>query len=143
MDLPKHLLVPTDLTEVSALAGQRAKAIADAGGARITVLHVVDYVPPRHIAHELPENLASESALVERARGYLDEWAEKSGLDKGQRIVKAGSPKRVIVEAAEELGVDLIVMSTQGERGIARIVGSTAHGVLRDAPCDVLVVHPH
>lgn len=142
MKLPGNLLVPTDLTEASALAAGRARALADAGGAKVIVLHVVDYVPPRHIAHELPEGLASESALVERARSYLSEWVEKSGLGDSEQMVKAGSPKRIIVDTARERGVDLIVMSTQGERGIARIVGSTAHGVLRDAPCDVLVVHP-
>ena len=143
MDLPKHILVPTDLTEASAVEARKAKALSEVGGAKITTLHVVDYVPPRHIANELPENLSSESVLVERAKGYLSKWAENAGLEDIECLVKVGSPKRIIVNTAKELGVDLIVMSTQGERGIARILGSTTHGVLRDARCDVLVVHPN
>lgn len=142
MDLPKHILVPTDLTEASAMEARKARALADAGGAKITVLHVVDYVPPRYIAPGLPEILSSEAGLVERAKGYLSKWIEKAGIEDSECVVKAGSPKRIIIDTAKELGVDLIIMCTQGERGIARLVGSTTHGVLHDARCDVLVVHP-
>ena len=142
MDLPKHILVPTDLTEASALEASKARAIADVSGAEITVLHIVDYAPPKHIAHGLPENLSSVAGLVDQAMSYLSDWTKKAGIGDSTCMVKVGSPKRIIVDTARDLGVDLIIMSTQGERGIARIVGSTTHGVLRDAVCDVWVVHP-
>ncbi len=51
----KHLLLPTDLTEASEPAADRAEALAELTGAELTVLNVVDYVPPRWVANELPE----------------------------------------------------------------------------------------
>lgn len=137
----QHLLLPTDLTDASEPAAERARMMVRATGAKLTILHIVDYVPPRWIANELPEEFATESALMERAQSHLSTWIQDNGLEDHPRRVLAGSPKHIIVDTAREIGADLIVMGTHGDRGIARIVGSTARGVLHDTPCDVLVVH--
>ena len=142
MTAHQHILLPTDFTAASDLAAERARTLVDLTGAKLTLLHVVEYVPPRYVAPELPEELATEAALVDRARRYLAEWAAKAKLGERAQLVRAGSPKRLIVDSARAEGVDLIVMSTHGQKGLARIIGSTASGVLHDAPCDVLVVHP-
>jgi universal stress protein A len=137
----KHLLLPTDLTEASEPAADRAEALAVLMGAELTVLNVVDYVPPRWVANELPEEFRTESTLVERAQTYLSAWAKKHNLGARAQRVVVGRPKRIIIDTARDIGADLIVMGTHGDRGIARIVGSTARGVLHDACCDVLVIH--
>lgn len=137
----KHLLLPTDLTEASEPAAERASALAELTGAKLTILNVVDYMPPRWVANELPEEFATESALVDRAQTYLSAWAKKVNLEAREQKVGVGSPKRIIISTARDIGADLIVMSSHGDRGMARIVGSTARGVLHDASCDVLVVH--
>lgn len=138
----KHLLLPTDLTEASEAAAERAGTLAELTGAQLTILNVVDYMPPRWVANELPEEFATESALVERARAYLSAWVKKVNLEAREQKVDVGSPKRAIISTARDIGADLIVMSTHGDRGMARILGSTARNVLHDAACDVLVVHP-
>ncbi len=137
----KHLLLPTDLTEASEPAAERASALAELTGAKLTILNVVDYMPPRWVANELPEEFATESALVDRAQTYLSAWVKKVNLEAREQKVGVGSPKRIIISTARDIGADLIVMSSHGDRGMARIVGSTARGVLHDASCDVLVVH--
>lgn len=137
----KHLLLPTDLTKASEPAAERARMMVELTGAELTILHVVDYVPPRWVANELPEEFGSESALMERAQAQLSSWLEKTDLKVGKQRVSAGSPKKFIVDTANEIGADLIVMGTHGDSGLARIVGSTARGVLHNALCDVLVVH--
>ena len=137
----QHLLLPTDLTEASEPAAERAKMMARVTGAQLTILHIVDYVPPRWIANELPEEFATEAALMERAQSHLSTWIQSNGLEGHPQRIVAGSPKHIIVDTAREIGADLIIMGTHGDRGIARIVGSTARAVLHDAPCDVLVVH--
>ena len=137
----KHLLLPTDLTEASEPVASRAQALAELTGAELTVLNVVDYVPPRWVANELPDEFRTESALVERAEAYLSTWAKKANLGTRAQRVGVGPAKRIIVDTARDIGADLIVMGTHGDRGIARIVGSTARGVLHDATCDVLVIH--
>jgi hypothetical protein len=52
-----------------------------------------------------------------------------------------GFPCDEIVRAAEETNTDLIIISTHGHGGWARmLIGSTAERVVRHAPCPVLVV---
>ena len=53
-----------------------------------------------------------------------------------------GPPASVITHAAERGGHDLIAIGTHGHRGFRRLLlGSVAEGVIRHAPCSVLVVH--
>jgi nucleotide-binding universal stress UspA family protein len=57
--------------------------------------------------------------------------------------VGIGSPAHEITQYAREHGIDLIVLSTNGETGLARLVmGSVAEKVVRLAPCPVLTVPP-
>jgi nucleotide-binding universal stress UspA family protein len=59
----------------------------------------------------------------------------------GEPVVVAGDARDAILETAEALNADLIVMGTHGRRGIPRLVlGSTADHVVRRAPCPVLTV---
>ena len=59
----------------------------------------------------------------------------------GEPIVEVGDPRDTIVETAEKLGADLIVMGTQGRRGLSRVMmGSVAEDVIRQASCPVLAV---
>jgi nucleotide-binding universal stress UspA family protein len=56
-------------------------------------------------------------------------------------ILRAGPAAAEIVRAARDFGSDLIVLSTNGHTGLARVIlGSTAEQVVRLAPCPVLVV---
>lgn len=53
-----------------------------------------------------------------------------------------GPPASVVTTRAEQHGLDLIVVGTHGHRGFRRLLlGSVAEGVVRHAPCSVLVVH--
>ena len=55
--------------------------------------------------------------------------------------IRRGVATHEIVQAAEELDVDLIIMATHGVRGWKHFgLGSTADRVARAAPCPVLVV---
>jgi len=52
-----------------------------------------------------------------------------------------GCPYEEILKFAEEKGVDLIVMGTQGRSGLDRVIfGSTAEKVVRNSDCPVLTV---
>jgi len=61
-----------------------------------------------------------------------------------QHAYLTGAPSGEIVSFAETEGIDLIVMSSHGRSGLTRLLlGSTAEGVMRRAPCPVLIVkHP-
>ena len=59
----------------------------------------------------------------------------------GQAVLRTGDARDSIIQAAEELHADLIVMGTHGRRGVSRaLLGSIAETVVRSAPCPVLTV---
>ncbi len=60
------------------------------------------------------------------------------------RVVRQGEPYLEILSVARELGMDLIILSTHGRTGLARVLmGSTTEKVVRHADCPVLVVREH
>jgi len=56
-------------------------------------------------------------------------------------MIKSGRPADVIIDAADELKPDFLVISTHGESGVAHLMfGSVAEKVIRHASCPVLTV---
>lgn len=133
-----HILLPTDFSEQSEAAAARAAELAKSCGARLSVLHVVDYAPPGYIRVDAPE--ASAQELADRARGALADWTKKLGLETTNQWVEVGPSKREILKIAKDNDVDLIVLGSHGERGLTRLLGSTTNAVLHEAHCDVLSV---
>lgn len=139
----EHLLVPTDGSEYSIKAGRLAFRVASAHGACVTLLHVIDESKIEEIARVEGKRKARVREELEVAgRGYLhhlNEIATQSNID-AERMTREGEPHKVIVDVANELGVDLIVMGHVGQRGPRRVlVGSVTERVLRYATCPVLV----
>lgn len=141
--LPKHILVPTDLSEGAEEALDYACDLARTLDAELHLLNVVG-VPALGVP-ELGVALASTviDQLVVENQTALQELARThcSATRVGQVLIKAGDPRDMINETARELGIDLIVMATHGRRGITRaLLGSVAETVVRTAPCAVLTV---
>jgi universal stress protein A len=60
-----------------------------------------------------------------------------------ERYLVVGNPGLELAALAEREKVDLIVMSSHGRTGLARLVlGSVAEAVMRNAPCPILIVKP-
>lgn len=139
MSAYKHILVPTDFSDFSRHAADKALQLAEIFGARLSVVHVVDYLPPTFISSQSEHTSAPE--IIERASAYLAEWANEVGLGDVEQLVTSGPADREIASTAKAKDVDLILIGTSGEGGIKRLLGSTTRGVLHYAPCDVLSVH--
>jgi nucleotide-binding universal stress UspA family protein len=57
-------------------------------------------------------------------------------------LLRDGKPEKVIVEVAEQLGTDLIVISTDGRDNVMDVVvGTITEHVINAAPCPVMVLH--
>ena len=57
--------------------------------------------------------------------------------------VQFGLPGPMLCDLAGQLGVDAVVVGSQGRSGISRLaLGSVSNYVVRNAPCPVLVVRP-
>jgi universal stress protein A len=139
MSAYKHILVPTDFSDYSRHAAEKALELSKIFGARLTVVHVVDYLPPTFISAQSEHTSAPE--IVQRATAYLEEWARDVGLDKAEQLILTGPAGKQIAGTAKDKDVDLILIGTSGEGGMKRLLGSTTRAVMHDSPCDVLSIH--
>ncbi len=140
MGVYRRILLVVDLGEDSELIGHRARDVAAACGAELSLLHVVEYVPVEPMGETLLPAVQIEEELMQRARQRLEELATKLGLTSARREVMAGNIKAEIVRAAGEQQADLIVLGSRERRGPSILVNYTEDTVLHAAPCDVLAV---
>lgn len=141
--LPKHILVPTDLSVHAEDALEYACELAQKLDATVHLVNVIGIpalgVPELGVAvtstmidSMVTENQRALEALVARCR---------PGVAIGQVLMKTGDARDMIDEAAKEVAADLIVMGTHGRRGVSRaLLGSIAESVVRSAPCPVLTI---
>lgn len=140
----KKILLPVDFSDRSRYAMRYAMRFAEQFNAKLVLLHVVEmtYVGAEPGFVNLVE---LEQELIESRRTQLDEMVEKDvrGKVPAEAIVKPGRAFQVINETAEDVGADLIVISTHGYTGLKHVLmGSTAERVVRHASCPVLTVRP-
>jgi nucleotide-binding universal stress UspA family protein len=140
-----RLLYPTDFSPASRRAWPWARAIAEASGADVELVHVmIEVVPDRHMD---PAMLARAAAAIrEDAQRSADEFVADCGLPRERVAVHLahGVEAEQVVHRAQARGADLIVMGTHGRTGLVRLaLGSVTRRVLHTAPCAVLTVGPH
>jgi nucleotide-binding universal stress UspA family protein len=139
----RRILVPLDGSELAEAALPRVAALAQASGARVTLLQVVGPPTPELQPYEVAVLPEDDEALAEQARRYLAGAAARLS-ERGVGVeseVAFGWPAERIGAAAAEHHADLIAMSTHGRGGLDRlIVGSVADRVLRRAEVPVLLV---
>lgn len=139
MDYRKILAV-IDLTEDSDRVVARARDMAARHGARLQLLHVVEFVPVEPMGDALMPTMQIEESLIQRARQRLAALAGAIGIATDDTFVEAGNIKAEIVRVAQEQGTDLIVLGSRERHGLAILVNFTEDTVLHAAPCDVLAV---
>jgi nucleotide-binding universal stress UspA family protein len=130
----ERILLAVDGSEHSDRAVAAATDIARTSKAAVHVIHV-------HEAglHAPIETNSEAEDIVERALKQLD--ADRIEATGSAVAVRSGEVAPSIVEAARELGCDLIVMGTRGLSDFSSLlIGSVAHKVLHFADCPVLVV---
>lgn len=135
----KTILVPTDFSETSMQAFDYACRFAKENRAKVVALHVVEPVVP--IVADgivMPFDVALMRSVTEEELSRLnpdDRTVDFEGM------LRDGPAATTIVDIADEIGADLIVMGTHGRRGLRRLLlGSAAEQVLRHSRCPVLFV---
>jgi nucleotide-binding universal stress UspA family protein len=142
----KTVLVPTDFSECSEAAVRYGRALAQAFGASLHLLHVVQ--DPYRQAWAAEGFAAPVTDLVDQwekqARARLEEIAAQCTPVATTFDARIGSPFSDIAAYASEKNVDLIVIGTHGRGPLGHmLLGSVAERVVRRAPCPVLTVrHP-
>ena len=139
-----RILVPTDFGAASDAALGYARALATQFGASITLVHVFEdpftsgaFVGDGTVTMPLDLTEALERAAREQLEVRHAEHAPSLPLSSAD-LLRGPTAKR-IVEHAEKIGADLIVMGTHGRGGLGHLMlGSIAEKVVRTAKCPVL-----
>lgn len=134
------ILLPFDGSAFSKKALSHAYALANDEGSEITALYVI----PRY--EEMIGFMKTDSirkSLYKEAEQII-EMAKQSISDNGVTLATAieeGHAADKIVETANRMKNDLIVMGSYGWRGVNKaILGSTTERVIMNATCPILVV---
>jgi universal stress protein A len=132
----RKILVPVDFSEHSRKALEYAIAFAKQFGAELNLVHVVRPYPVG------PEMAPVDIESVQDAKSELEVMRKQvAETVYCQTSMRTGDPCLEIIDAAKQLDVDLIIISTHGRTGLAHLVlGSTAEKLVRHADCPVLVV---
>lgn len=134
-----NILVATDGSDLATKACQRGLSLAERLGSRVHVLYAADV--PSDVPWQLVD--ADWRAAGQSFVAPLADDAVARGLDV-EVSVRAGTPRREILDYAEEHEIDLVVCGTHGRTGLGRLIaGSVASGVVRDAASPVLTVSAH
>ena len=141
----KKILLPTDGSKFSEKSEKHALFIADACGADIIALSVVENsfsigLPSDDTIFQINELLKKET---KKNLEKVEDARKSTGVNVNIDLkVAEGSPAEAILETAEEEDVDLIVIGSSGKTGFDKfIMGSVAEKVVKSAKCSVLVVH--
>ena len=143
----KNILVATDFEEAADAALTYGRALAQAFGGTLHVLHVTDDVRLAATGAEfyVPRDPTLQAEVDEAARVRIASLildSDGSGPRTKTAVRTSHAPAPAIVEYAREDGIDLIVMGTHGRKALAHLLmGSVAERVVRTAPCPVLTIH--
>lgn len=137
------ILVPVDFSDHSAAAQETAVEIAKMYGAKIWLLHCYQL----HPGGVSPYGIAAPASFHDDVREVVlhqlresQEKIEAAGVA-AESSVSSEFPPQAIVEMADDIGADLIVMGTRGRTGIKHVMlGSVAERTVRLAACPVLTV---
>jgi len=141
----KHILLPTDGSELSEAAIQKGIQFAKSINAEVTGFHVI---LPFHvfslrmgILEDTKEQYERQSKdQAEQFLGVIKKAAEKADVSCDTDYITSSHPYEMIIKAAEKKGCDLIMMASHGRRGLqGLLIGSETHKVLTHTKIPVLV----
>jgi len=131
----RHILIPTDGSELAEHAVTNGLSLAKSVGAKVTVI----------IVHEAPVD-ATLSFLEQvekhavRVLNRAADAAKQAGVPCDTIQVEKGRPYQAIIATASDRGCDLIVMASHGRGGLSAVVlGSVTNRVLTHTKTPVLV----
>jgi nucleotide-binding universal stress UspA family protein len=140
----KRILAPTDLSQASQQGVSYAVRLARSQKAELILFFAEDvssYVPGEIYGAGVVASLLEETRRkAENALRKLRDRYRRAGL-RCRAVLVTGQPSRAIIETAQKLRVDWIVLATHGRGGVSHVLlGSVAERVVRSASCPVLTV---
>lgn len=141
----KKILVPTDFSKPARYASEAAADIARKCGAEVHVVYVVDF--PMHDPNwttEAKEDIPAGLFIAKKINERMNKYAHRDylqGLEVKTHVVESDNVYGSIVEQADEIDADLIVMGSHSRSLLNKyLIGSNTDRVIRLANCPVLSV---
>jgi len=141
----QRILIPTDGSELTAKAVDTAVRLAKSIGARLYTISVKEPFPYSAISEMQPTPPqeffdAQERIAAKRIQG-VRAACEAGGVPCEAHTIEALHPWEAIIEHAQRMECDLLVMASHGRRGVtALLLGSETQKVLTHSKIPVLVV---
>jgi len=145
----KKILVPIDFSDTSLKALDYAADMVKRSGASITLIHntasmIVNISPGEYYAPQVYNLAGHEKEVREKAKKHLEKIAKKLEREFGIKITAAttsGWVREQILQTADKIKADLIIMGTHGVKGFREfLVGSNTFRVVNESKCPVLSV---
>ena len=136
----RKVLVAIDCSDESAEVLSRAAGVQEGTDGELHLIHVIE---PLALAYgaDVPMDVTDlQSGLVKQARDTALEYAGHYRIPESRIHVDLGSIEKTILDKADDIGADLIVVGSHTRSGLALLLGSTARGLVPGAHCDVLAV---
>ncbi len=141
------IVVGTDGSATASKAVGKAADLAALASATLVVVSAYRPVPEERLRSEragAPEDIAYRVNREEDVGRILEDakkLAESRGVNKIQMESADSGPSEAILDIAERVGADLIVVGSQGMTGTKRfLLGSVPNRIAHHTPCDVLIV---
>jgi nucleotide-binding universal stress UspA family protein len=142
----KRIVVGTDGSETASEAVRQAIELAQVSDARLDIVAAFEPVPPSRLREEkgeLPGDVQYGAGPREDVNVTLDGAvgrAKQQGVE-AEPYPREGDPADAILDVAEEINADLIVVGNKGMTGAKRfLLGSVPNKVSHHAPCAVLII---
>ncbi len=136
----RRILVAIDCSDESAQVLSRAAGVLSGNDGELHLIHVIE---PLALAYgaDVPMDVTDlQSGLMQQARETADTYAGRYQIPADNVHVELGSIEKTILDQADKLNADLIVVGSHTRSGLALLLGSTARGLVPGAHCDVLAV---
>jgi len=143
----KRALVPLDGSKESEAVIPYIEELASMLGAEVTLLQVLAVVYHVYISGDAPAQVPYTEEEMKPLKASAESYLEKAGSGlRGKGVtpkcqVRVGAAGHEIIRLADEIGADIVAMSTHGRSGVGRLVfGSVAEKVVRTGNTPVLLV---
>src|SRR5664279_5323325 len=125
----KHILVPTDGSQLSEDTARRAVSFAREAGARITAFFAMPEFPVTYygegalIDSTSPEKFAELSEQqAQQVLDFVGNLCREAGVECSKMTLTSDLPYEAIIEAATQCDCDLIFMASHGRRGLSALL---------------------
>jgi nucleotide-binding universal stress UspA family protein len=139
------IVVGTDGSEPANAAVALAMKLARKDGATVHLVHAVKASPSGAAVAQVGSSIAvrGDAEMSREVRSAADavlaQAAEGAEGVKVKTRAASGAPADALMQVAEEVGADLIVVGSKGMQGTHRLIGSVPNSIAHGASCNVLI----